>query len=142
MLAEFGSRYPLAGLCEQLQSEAYMDSARIADLLSPFLACPLSEAQLTDISMYIDILIQWNQKLNLTAVRDPEEIVTRHFGESLFAAQHLFLGVGAGGLGAGLRPAQAERSSALRVADVGAGAGFPGLPIQIWAPEIHLTLIE
>ena len=114
-----------------------MDSARIADLLSPFLACPLSEAQLTDISMYIDILIQWNQKLNLTAVRDPEEIVTRHFGESLFAAQHLFVGVWAG-----LRPAQAEPSSALRVADVGAGAGFPGLPIQIWAPEIHLTLIE
>src|SRR5262249_33257166 len=65
--------------------------------------------------------------INLTVVRAPEEIVTRHFGESLFAARHLF------------PDASASRS---RVIDVGAGAGFPGLPIRIWAPAIHLTLIE
>jgi 16S rRNA (guanine527-N7)-methyltransferase len=114
-----------------------MHSARIAELLAPFLIRPLSEGQLKNTSMYIDILLRWNQKLNLTAVRTPEEIVTRHFGESLFAAQHLFSGVAAG-----LGPAQAQSSSVLRVSDVGSGAGFPGLPMKLWASEIHLTLIE
>src|SRR5579862_4858737 len=50
----------------------------------------LSPAQLQDISTYIDLLQRWNARINLTAIRDPEEIVTRHFGESLFAAGHLF----------------------------------------------------
>lgn len=144
-----------------------MNPARIAELLEPFLRGPnsvaehsglagighsealaardselaqtgespvtLSSAQLQDISTYIDILLRWNARMNLTAVRDPEEIVTRHFGESLFAARHLF----------------PVRSSTLpadpgvqNVADVGSGAGFPGLPIKLWAPHIALTLIE
>jgi 16S rRNA (guanine527-N7)-methyltransferase len=114
-----------------------MDKARIAELLAPFLERPLSESQLDYISMYIDILMRWNQKLNLTAVRDPEQVTTRHFGESLFAAQHLFPSAEAA-----LGPAQAERRSALRVADVGSGAGFPGLPIKLFVPEVRLTLIE
>jgi 16S rRNA (guanine527-N7)-methyltransferase len=118
-----------------------MDSARIAELLSPFLDRPLSESQFKDISTYIDILLRWNLKLNLTAIRDPEEIVTRHFGESLFAAGHLFPCAETGRVGAGLRPGQADLGSA-RVADVGSGAGFPGLPIKLCVPEIHLTLIE
>jgi 16S rRNA (guanine527-N7)-methyltransferase len=95
----------------------------------------LSDQQLTFISMYIDILLKWNQRINLTAVRTPEEIVTRHFGESLFAAQQLFPG----------SRASAQRdvaSDVSTVVDVGSGAGFPGLPVKIWAPEIRLTLIE
>jgi 16S rRNA (guanine527-N7)-methyltransferase len=64
--------------------------------------------------------------MNLTAVRQPEEIVTRHFGESLFAARHLF----------------ALAAGEPHLIDIGSGAGFPGLPIKIWAPQIHLTLIE
>jgi 16S rRNA (guanine527-N7)-methyltransferase len=64
--------------------------------------------------------------MNLTAVRDPEEIVARHFGESFFAARHLFSG-----------PAIEEE-----VADLGSGAGFPGLPLKIWKDSIRLTLIE
>ena len=114
-----------------------MNPARIAELLDPFLrAAPtetarpaphaLSTAQLQDISTYIDILCRWNARINLTAIRDREEIVTRHFGESLFAARHLF-------------PLPA---APLSVADLGSGAGFPGLPIKIWAPQISLTLIE
>src|SRR5438874_512586 len=88
-----------------------MHPARIAGLLQPFLsptqnpchseqgrrpgeepAVPaiLSEIQLQHISTYIDILLRWNARTNLTAIRDEEEIVTRHFGESLFAARHLF----------------------------------------------------
>src|SRR6185312_8178771 len=50
----------------------------------------LSHEQLTSISTYIDLLIRWNSRITLTAIRDPEQIVTRHFGESLFAARHLF----------------------------------------------------
>jgi 16S rRNA (guanine527-N7)-methyltransferase len=110
-----------------------MDPSRIAELLEPFLAGSiLSASQLQNISTYIDVLIRWNARMNLTAVRDPEEIVTRHFGESLFAARHLF-------------PANAvelEPSPALRVADLGSGAGFPGFPIKIWVPDVRLTLIE
>jgi len=101
----------------------------------------LSPAQLHHISTYIDILIRWNARINLTAVRDPDEIVTRHFGESLFAARHLFpppVHVGTAALGC-----PAERSSAaVTLADLGSGAGFPGLPIKLWAPQISLTLIE
>src|SRR5882757_2694252 len=72
-----------------------MDSARISALLHPFLERTLPEVQLQQISTYIDLLLRWNARINLTAVRDPEEIVTRHFGESVFAARH-FLPCGAG----------------------------------------------
>src|ERR1700693_1099183 len=93
----------------------------------------LSAAQLQGISTYIDILLRWNARINLTAVREPEAIVTRHFGESLFAARHLF-------------PQSSSVSSVVKafesVADVGSGAGFPGLPIKLWAPHLSLTLIE
>jgi len=113
-----------------------LNEARIAELLKPFLAdnAPtpdsLSADQLKYISMYIDILLHWNERINLTAVREPEEIVTRHFGESIFAARHLF-------------PSTADSlGKTLHVIDVGSGAGFPGVPIRIWAPQIRLTLIE
>ncbi len=113
----------------------------------------LSADQLQSISTYIDLLRRWNARINLTSVREPEEIVTRHFGESLFAARHLF--PGAGQVGPDSMPATREAkrlgtaglSSAASTApshviDVGSGAGFPGLPIKIWAPRIRLTLIE
>ena len=111
-----------------------MDLARIADLLEPFLCPPpdagspiaLSQAQLSKILIYIDVLLKWNAKINLTAIRDPEEIVTRHFGESLFAARHIF----------------PQASINANVIDLGSGAGFPGLPIKLWARNIKLTLIE
>ena len=112
-----------------------MDPARIADLLHPFLAQPLSAAQLAHISTYIDLLVRWNARINLTAVRDPESIVTRHFGESLFAAQILFPA-----------PSRAAAAAAhpapLDLLDIGSGAGFPGLPIKLWAPHLRTTLIE
>jgi 16S rRNA (guanine527-N7)-methyltransferase len=76
--------------------------------------------------MYIDLLLRWNARINLTSVRQPEAIVTRHFGESLFAAHHLF-------------PKPEEATSLI---DLGSGAGFPGVPIKLWAPQLRLTLIE
>ena len=118
-----------------------MKVSRIAELLEPFFGKAddrrLTEAELANISTYIDLLLRWNARMNLTAIRDPEEIVTRHFGESLFAARHLFPArarVETGDLPAGL--------GRIRLADVGSGAGFPGVPIKLWAPEISLSLIE
>lgn len=119
-----------------------MDTSRISDLLVPFLEGPLTSAQLGQISTYIDLLVRWNSRVNLTAIRAPEEIVTRHFGESLFGARHLFP------LGAQIpvetedrSVAQYEQARGLLV-DVGSGAGFPGLPIKIWSPRTRVTLIE
>ena len=85
--------------------------------------------QLQQISTYINLLLRWNARINLTAIRDPDEIVTRHFGESLFLARHLF-------------PEASSTVTATRVLDIGSGAGFPGIPMKIWAPALSLTLIE
>jgi 16S rRNA (guanine527-N7)-methyltransferase len=104
-----------------------VETSRIAELLEPFLSPrELNPPQLASISTYIDLLLRWNARVNLTSVRRPEDIVTRHFGESLFAARHLF-------------PEPAAPASLI---DVGSGAGFPGVPMKIWAPAIHLTLVE
>ena len=118
-----------------------MDAGRIRTLLAPFLdGETLSGQQVDYISIYIDILLRWNARVNLTAVRDPEQIVTRHFGESLFLARYLFSAPGPN-LETGQVELQAA-ASALRAADLGSGAGFPGLPLRLWAPALHVTLIE
>ena len=105
-----------------------MKASQIFGLLAPFLGgVPLSSSQLEQLSNYLDLLVKWNAKTNLTAIRDPEEIVHRHFGESLFAARNLYPNV------------QNTRETLI---DVGSGAGFPGIPIKIFAPELHVTLIE
>src|SRR5437868_12076712 len=99
---------------------------QIAELLAPFVGTtPLTDSQVSAIRTYIELLLKWNSKLNLTAIRDPEEIVTRHFGESLFAARQLF----------------PSGDSHKAVIDVGSGAGFPGLPFKLWSPSIEITLI-
>src|SRR5215471_3576803 len=67
-----------------------VNSARIATLLEPFLENPLAPQALEQISTYIDLLQRWNSRVNLTAVRSEDEIVTRHFGEALFLARHVF----------------------------------------------------
>lgn len=104
-----------------------MDSDRIAGLLVPFLGAEvLTQRQLQQISAYLDLLIKWNSRMNLTAVRDPEQMVARHFGESVFAAVRLF-------------PQRDETSTLI---DVGSGAGFPGLPIAILRPGVRATLVE
>ncbi len=120
-----------------------METARIAELLAPFVPHPLTEEPLAKIAGYLDLLLRWNQRINLTSVRDPQQIVTRHFGESLFAAANLFRPAGGGPTApgwAGERSLPHDAGSS-RVIDVGSGAGFPGLPIRIYAP-VALTLIE
>jgi 16S rRNA (guanine527-N7)-methyltransferase len=95
---------------------------RISSLLSPYLEGSGKPELYQQLSDYLDLLIKWNARTNLTAIRSPEEIVQRHFGESLFCALHL--------------PACAT------LLDLGSGAGFPGMPIQLLRPEIAVTLAE
>ena len=132
---------------------------RIADLLSPFLGDRhLSQTQLDQVSTYVDLLLRWNSKINLTAIRNPEEIITRHFGESFFAAQHL-LQISASssadssssqhsnspvlGEVRALIPNDVRLAARLTTAiDIGSGAGFPGLPMKIFDPDLELTLVE
>ncbi len=97
---------------------------RLTALLSPFLGnTPTPPDFFDQLSLYLDLLLKWNARTNLTAIRDPEAIVTRHFGESLFLATHL--------------PAGTET-----VLDLGSGAGFPGLPCQLLHPALSVTLAE
>jgi 16S rRNA (guanine527-N7)-methyltransferase len=83
----------------------------------------LSDAQVASIQQYIRILQHWNEKLNLTAIRDPLEILHRHFCESMFAGLSVPINSG-------------------RLADIGSGPGFPGLPLKILRPELELFLVE
>ncbi len=107
-----------------------METARIAELLAPFTGGEtLAPRLLEALQRYLDLLLRWNARVNLTAVRDPETIVTRHFGESLFAVRVLLR-----------RGRRGEVAATLT--DVGSGAGFPGLPMKLFAPQIELTLIE
>jgi 16S rRNA (guanine527-N7)-methyltransferase len=104
---------------------ARMEQTRIAALLTPFVQTPLASRQLEQLAAYLDLLLKWNARINLTAVRDAEQIISRHFGESLFAAEQLL------------------RDHPVQTAiDVGSGAGFPGLPLAIFAPQVNVTLIE
>ena len=79
--------------------------------------------QVLQIQQYIKILLTWNEKVNLTAIRDPLEILYRHFCESMYAAGAIPLKNG-------------------RLADVGSGGGFPGLPLKIMRPDLQVFLVE
>jgi 16S rRNA (guanine527-N7)-methyltransferase len=79
--------------------------------------------QILLIQRYMKILRHWNEKLNLTAIRDPLEILYRHFCESMYAAVAV-----PGEFG--------------RLADIGSGAGFPGIPLKIVRPELELFLVD
>lgn len=94
---------------------------RISALLEPF-GLELTSAQLDHLATYLGLLLRWNQRINLTAIRTPEECVTRHFGESLYLARRYEL-----------------QGSLL---DIGSGAGFPGLALKLIFPELAVTLLE
>jgi 16S rRNA (guanine527-N7)-methyltransferase len=94
---------------------------KLVQLLRPYYP-GLPGAVADQLLIYLELLVKWNGHTNLTSIRDPEEIVQRHFGESLFLA-------------ANLPPCKT-------LLDLGSGAGFPGLPVQLVRPDVDVTLAE
>uniref|UniRef100_E6QL23 Methyltransferase GidB n=1 Tax=mine drainage metagenome TaxID=410659 RepID=E6QL23_9ZZZZ len=93
------------------------------DLLAEADSPPLSSELLARFDNYLQLLLRWNARTNLTAIRDPETILRRHFVESILCARALPAGIST-------------------LLDFGSGAGFPGLPIALCRPEISVTLAE
>ena len=85
------------------------------------LGIELSDEQARKLVAHLDLLDDWNQRMNLTAIRDRGQQLTKHILDSLSVRPHL-------------------RGS--RIADVGSGAGFPGIPLAIVLPDVHFALIE
>jgi 16S rRNA (guanine527-N7)-methyltransferase len=158
-----------------------VEAPQIAELLmSHIVGLRLRPAVYDQLSVYLDLLLRWNAKTNLTAIRDPEQMVRRHFGESLFAAGVLFgnrspssaqssraevaAATGAEGPAfsdnrqlttdnsfssvappiprVGMSGTREAALTATTLADLGSGAGFPGLPIKLAFPALQVTLIE
>ena len=84
----------------------------------------LSDVQLAQFEQYLELLLEWNSRINLTAIREPEAIRLRHFADSLSCL------------------AATGELEGQRLADVGTGAGFPGLVLKICFPDMQLTLVE
>ena len=87
------------------------------------LGVTLDEPGLRVVRTHFELLIRWNRRINLTGVRDPRQILRRHFVESLFLTTVMSLGHGL-------------------LYDVGSGAGFPGLPLKAAHPELQVVLVE
>lgn len=86
----------------------------------------LSEEQLNQFYQYYEILIQWNQVMNLTAIVEWKEVITKHFVDSLSLKMAI--------------PDLGERSAS--IIDIGTGAGFPGIPLKIVYPSLQVTLLD
>jgi 16S rRNA (guanine527-N7)-methyltransferase len=107
---------------------------RISELLQPYIGLPVEPVEgapvtapdwsrvCSQLAVYLELILKWNARTNLTAIRSPDEIVRRHFGESLFVGTRL------------------GRCGTLL--DFGSGAGFPGIPIQLMRPDVRVTLAE
>jgi 16S rRNA (guanine527-N7)-methyltransferase len=104
-----------------------MDEQRIGDRLNALLLSasllPLDPNQTAALELYLSLILRWNARTNLTAIRDVDGILARHFVESIACAQAL--------------PPQIKT-----LLDYGSGAGFPGIPIAVCRPEIQVTLAE
>jgi 16S rRNA (guanine527-N7)-methyltransferase len=82
-----------------------------------------SPEQLEQFRAHFDLLIRWNERTNLTSIRDPVAILRRHFAESAYLTQVVKLGPGT-------------------LIDIGSGAGFPGIPVKVLSPETKVVLVE
>lgn len=83
----------------------------------------LTQEQAGRFSLYASLLVEWNEKINLTAITDPRGIAVRHFVDSLTLLPYL-------------------PSGACSLIDIGTGAGFPGVPLAILRPDVELTLLD
>ncbi len=103
--------------------EAAFDASQIERAFTASGLAPLPQDSYGKFAIYLALLLRWNARLNLTAIREPSQMIQRHFVECSFAAQHL--------------PEDIET-----LMDFGSGAGFPGIPIAICRPGIRVTLAE
>ena len=84
---------------------------------------PLGQEQINQFNRYLDLILKWNARTNLTSVRERDEIIDRHFLECILCARILPANIGS-------------------LLDLGSGAGLPGIPIAICRPDLHVTLAE
>ena len=108
---------------ESVSEAANPPATRLNALLAEAGLAPLDSAQAVAFEDYLSLLLRWSARVNLTAIRDEEGILRRHFVESIACARAL--------------PAEIRT-----LLDFGSGAGFPGLPIALCRPEIAVTLAE
>jgi 16S rRNA (guanine527-N7)-methyltransferase len=106
-----------------MSAEGAAHFGELNTLLSEVGLKQLDPSQEDRFGLYLELLLKWNERMNLTAVRDRGEILRRHFVECIGCAQALPAGIG-------------------ELLDFGSGAGFPGIPIAICRPEIAVTLAE
>jgi 16S rRNA (guanine527-N7)-methyltransferase len=102
-----------------------MQSSSILNILQhPQLAlnCKTLDIVESRFSLYLKLLVKWNDKINLTAEKDPDSILKRHIFDSLHYSRVI-------------KPSS-------RVMDIGSGAGFPGIPLKIIFPELNLVMVE
>ena len=95
---------------------------KIMTLYATKLNIKFTEEQLEKFYQYMNLLLEWNEKINLTAIVEPKEVILKHFIDSLTINKYL------------------KENSTL--ADVGTGAGFPGIPLKILRPDIKITLVD
>ncbi|OZS78993.1 16S rRNA (guanine(527)-N(7))-methyltransferase RsmG [Tetzosporium hominis] len=84
----------------------------------------LTDHQIEQFKKYFELLVEWNEKMNLTAITELEDVYLKHFYDSISAAFYV------------------DFSKPLTVCDVGAGAGFPSLPMKICFPEMRVTIVD
>jgi 16S rRNA (guanine527-N7)-methyltransferase len=99
---------------------------------APSLGLTLNERQLEQFQLYYETLVDWNGRVNLTAITDYDQVQVRHFLDSLTVGAALVRASGG----------NVPPPSGFRLLDIGTGAGFPGLPLKIVWPQIRLTLAD
>ena len=107
---------------KSITTKVVISNESLQTWIAPFHS-ELSSTQIEQVQKYISLLLLWNQKISLTSIENPQELVSRHFGEGFFGAKFI-------------------ENGRCRLADVGSGAGFPGLALKIVLPELQVFLIE
>lgn len=86
---------------------------------------PIDAKKMEQYDKYLELLQEWNEKINLTAITEEEEVYLKHFYDSLTLAKHYDF-----------------KNKSLKLCDVGSGAGFPSIPLKILFPEIEITIVD